>query len=141
MKLCHNFLIDGEGNCGDSCGSTVVPRPRSAKLRRLGRTSAESGAVPPTIQHTPIDRALADLMLKTITIAKSALYQRERWLKYTYSVKVLGKVGVEVKQMSKKKKDASKAVLGSSQVEGQGTTNQELSGGVKAPSSRNRKKK
>jgi hypothetical protein len=53
----------------------------------------------------------------------------------------LGKVGVEVMQMSNKKKDPSKAVLGSSQVEGQGTTNQELSGGVKAPSSRNRKKK
>lgn len=43
--------------------------------------------------------------------------------------------------MSNKKKDPSKAVLGSSQVEGQGTTNQELSGGVKVPSSRNRKKK
>lgn len=43
--------------------------------------------------------------------------------------------------MSNKKKDPSKAVLGSSQVEGQGTTNHELSGGVKAPSSRNRKKK
>jgi hypothetical protein len=68
-------------------------------------------------------------------------YQIGRWLKYTYSVKVLGKVGVEVKQMSKKKKDPSKAVLGSSQVEGQGTTNQELSGGVEAPSSRNKKKK
>ncbi|MGE6752528.1 YuzL family protein [Rossellomorea sp. NPDC071047] len=43
--------------------------------------------------------------------------------------------------MSNKKKDPSKAVLGSSQVEGQGTTNQELSGGVKAPSSRNKNKK
>lgn len=60
---------------------------------------------------------------------------------HTYSVKDLGKVGVEVKHMSKKKKDPSKAMLGSSQVEGQGTTNQELSGGVEAPSSRNRKKK
>ncbi|WP_201715109.1 YuzL family protein [Rossellomorea arthrocnemi] len=43
--------------------------------------------------------------------------------------------------MSKRKKDASKAVLGSSQVEGQGTTSQEMSGGVKSPSSRSKKKK
>ncbi|RBP02335.1 hypothetical protein DET59_1151, partial [Rossellomorea aquimaris] len=33
-----------------------------AKLRRLGRTSAESGAVPLTIQHTLMDRAKTDIM-------------------------------------------------------------------------------
>ncbi|NMH70241.1 YuzL family protein (plasmid) [Cytobacillus spongiae] len=43
--------------------------------------------------------------------------------------------------MSKKKKDPSKAVLGSSQVEGQGVTNRELPGGVKVESSRSRTKK
>lgn len=43
--------------------------------------------------------------------------------------------------MSNRKKDPSKAALGSSQVEGQGTTSQEMSGGVKSPSSRNRKEK
>jgi hypothetical protein len=43
--------------------------------------------------------------------------------------------------MSRKKEDPSKAMLGSSQVEGQGTTNQELSSGTKADSSRSKKKK
>jgi hypothetical protein len=36
------------------------------RLRRLGRTLAESRAVPLTIQHTLIDRAQADLILKTL---------------------------------------------------------------------------
>ncbi len=35
-----------------------------AKLRRLGRMLAASGAVPLTIQHTLIDRAEEDLLLK-----------------------------------------------------------------------------
>jgi hypothetical protein len=43
--------------------------------------------------------------------------------------------------MSRKKEDPSKAMLGSSQVEGQGTTNHELSRGKKADSSRSKKKK
>lgn len=43
--------------------------------------------------------------------------------------------------MSRKKEDASKAMLGSSQVEGQGTTNHELTDGIKADSSRSKKKK
>ncbi|TMU86979.1 YuzL family protein [Bacillus sp. BHET2] len=43
--------------------------------------------------------------------------------------------------MNKKKKDPSKAVLGSSEVEGQGTANHELSGGLKTPSSRKQMKK
>ncbi|CAN7372251.1 YuzL family protein [Rossellomorea sp. LjRoot5] len=43
--------------------------------------------------------------------------------------------------MSNRKKDASKATLGSAQVEGQGTTSQEMPGGVKASSSRSKKKK
>ncbi len=43
--------------------------------------------------------------------------------------------------MKKKKKDPSKAALGSSEVEGQGTTNQEVSSGLKVSSSRNQKKK
>ncbi|BCB04269.1 YuzL family protein [Bacillus sp. KH172YL63] len=38
--------------------------------------------------------------------------------------------------MGKKKKDPSKAGLGSPEVEAQGTTNEELQGGVKASSSR-----
>ncbi len=48
---------------------------------------------------------------------------------------------MEVMVMSRKKEDPSKAVLGSSQVEGQGTTNQELTGGTKAKSSRKKNKK
>ncbi|MCP3739015.1 YuzL family protein [Rossellomorea sp. BNER] len=43
--------------------------------------------------------------------------------------------------MSKKKQDPSKAGLGSSQVEGQGTTNVELPGGTKSSSARKRNKK
>ncbi|MGF2616606.1 YuzL family protein [Rossellomorea vietnamensis] len=43
--------------------------------------------------------------------------------------------------MAKKKQDPSKAGLGSSQVEGQGTTTSELPGGVRADSSRKRSKK
>jgi hypothetical protein len=43
--------------------------------------------------------------------------------------------------MSKKKEDPSKSMLGSSQVEGQGTTSQETSRGIQADSSRSKKKK
>ncbi|MFL8938522.1 YuzL family protein [Rossellomorea oryzaecorticis] len=43
--------------------------------------------------------------------------------------------------MSKRKEDPSKAMLGSSQTEGQGTTNRELPGGSPADSSRSKKKK
>ncbi|MBW3114387.1 MULTISPECIES: YuzL family protein [Bacillaceae] len=43
--------------------------------------------------------------------------------------------------MSNRKKDASKAALGSSQVEGQGTTSKEMPGGVKVSSSRSKQKK
>jgi hypothetical protein len=42
--------------------------------------------------------------------------------------------------MGKRKQDPSKAGLGSSQVEGQGTTTKELAGGTEAPSSRKKKK-
>ncbi|MGM0854343.1 MAG: hypothetical protein ACQEWI_17315 [Bacillota bacterium] len=38
-----------------------MPRPRSAKLRRIGRTLAASETVPLTIQHTLIDTAQTDL--------------------------------------------------------------------------------
>ncbi|WRP06826.1 hypothetical protein U9J35_01185 [Rossellomorea aquimaris] len=41
-----------------------MPRPRSAKLRRLGRTLAASGAIPLTIQHKLVGRALVDSMLE-----------------------------------------------------------------------------
>jgi YuzL-like protein len=43
--------------------------------------------------------------------------------------------------MSRKKEDPSKAVLSSSQTEGQGTTARELPGGSPADSSRSKKKK
>ncbi|WP_188048458.1 hypothetical protein [Bacillus sp. CH30_1T] len=59
-----------------------VPRPRSAKLRRLCRTLAASGAVPHTIQHKLVDRALADSMLENINLAKRAkriIIQSEEW--------------------------------------------------------------
>ncbi len=42
--------------------------------------------------------------------------------------------------MAKRKQDPSKAGLGSAQVEGQGTTNEELTGGKKADSSRKKNK-
>jgi hypothetical protein len=47
---------------------------------------------------------------------------------------------VEVWKMSKRKKDPSKAGLGSSQVEGQGTTEHET-GAISAPSSRKKQKR
>ncbi|MHA7135640.1 hypothetical protein ACRTEV_00005, partial [Rossellomorea arthrocnemi] len=47
-----------------------------AKLRRLGRTSAESGAVPLTIQHRLVDRALADSMVENNNLCEKSLLIR-----------------------------------------------------------------
>ena len=47
-----------------------------AKLRRLGRTSAESEAVPLTIQPTLIDRAKADSMMVKNNLCEKSLLQR-----------------------------------------------------------------
>jgi hypothetical protein len=44
-----------------------------AKLRRLGRSSAESEAVHPTIQQAIIDRAQADLMIKRNNLCQISL--------------------------------------------------------------------
>ncbi|WP_374055343.1 hypothetical protein [Rossellomorea sp. FM04394] len=78
LKLCHKKSIKGgEGNCVDSCGSTGVPRPRSAKLRRLGRTLAASGAVPLTIQHMLIAKAQADPYVKSNNLYEKNLVKRK----------------------------------------------------------------
>ncbi|TYS81529.1 hypothetical protein FZD05_01530 [Rossellomorea aquimaris] len=49
-----------------------VSSPRSAKLRRLGRTLAASGAVPFTIQHKLVDRALEDFILENNDICEKS---------------------------------------------------------------------
>jgi hypothetical protein len=54
----------------------VVPRPRSANLRRLGRTLAASEAVPLTIHHTLVDRAGADLLLKNNNLCEIILTEK-----------------------------------------------------------------
>ncbi|WP_064091418.1 hypothetical protein [Rossellomorea aquimaris] len=48
-----------------------------AKLRRLGRTFAESEADPLTTWHTLVDRAINRLMYKTTIFAKGAFLKKE----------------------------------------------------------------
>ncbi|WP_374056679.1 hypothetical protein [Rossellomorea sp. FM04394] len=54
-----------------------MPRPRSAKLRRLGQTPAASGEVPLTIQHMLIGRAQADRYVNSNNLYEKSLEKKQ----------------------------------------------------------------
>jgi hypothetical protein len=63
-------MVRGTAQTPADFGRAETPE---AKLRRLGRTSAESEAVPLTIQHKLVDRALADSILENNNLCEKSL--------------------------------------------------------------------
>ncbi|MGG1629905.1 hypothetical protein [Rossellomorea sp. NRS-1567] len=77
MKICQeNSVKDGEGELRRLLRKYGRAETPEAKLRRLGRTSAESGAVPLTIQHKLVDRALADTILENNNLYEKNLMKK-----------------------------------------------------------------